>query len=189
MPYIDRELMLRLIAGHGQLEFHLWGPRSRDESNVGSDESLEAAAFLRALETMPNVRLHGSVRPATLANEMSDVDLLLMCYAVERDPNRGCNSHKLLEYLSTGRVVVANYVSDYADKPGLIEMVAADGRDKLVDLFDAVIRDLDRYNDPEHRQRRLAFALDNSYSKQIDRIEICARQLSPPATRREHAHV
>jgi hypothetical protein len=187
MPYIDRELLLRLVSGHKQIEFHMWGPRSRDESNVGSDESLEGARFVRALESMPNVRLHGSVRPSTLAKEIREVDLLLMCYAVKRDPNGGCNSHKLLEYLSTGRVVVANHVSDYADKPGLVEMVAADGQENLIDLFDSVVHDLDRHNDRQHRQRRLLFALDNSYSKQIGRIADCANEASQRESREERA--
>ena len=171
MPYIDRELMLRIIAEHPRIDFHLWGPRSSSESNVGSDQSAEGTAFVRALEELPNVTLHGAVTPTALADQIDGMDLLLLCYAVTRDPNRGCNSHKILEYLSTGRVIVSNHVSDYADRPELIEMPSATAGGDLVELFDGALARITKLNAPEKGRVRREFALDNSYSKQIDRIE------------------
>jgi hypothetical protein len=189
MPYVDREVLLDLIAGHEQMKFHFWGPRSPDESNVGAENSRASAEFIRALESRPNVVLHGPQPPSALAQQIGDVDLLLMCYSVARDPNRGCNSHKILEYMSTGRAIVANHVSDYANKQDLIEMMSADGSGTMAELFDNVVRKIDRHNSPERRHMRLAYALDNSYSKQIDRIGAFAAQLSrrPVAQERSHA--
>lgn len=186
MPYIDRDMLLQLVAGHPGIAFHFWGPRSPAESNVGSDGSAGTGAFIRALEAFPNAMLHGPLPPSVLAQRIGDVDLLLMCYSVSRDPNHGCNSHKLLEYLSTGRVIVSNHVSDYADKPGLIEMMEpASGRD-ITELFDDVIARITDLNNRASGRGRLAFALDNSYSKQIDRIasfaaEAAARSHEPRA--------
>lgn len=169
MRYIDRGGLLRLIAGHSKIAFHFWGPRTPAESNVGSDGSSEAEAFVRALEGMPNVVLHGPQPTRLLVQQIADVDLLLMCYSISRDPNRGCNSHKILEYLSTGRVIVSNYVSDYSDKPGLIEMMGS-SNDDMTELFAGVVSRIVDLNDRTHRRPRLAFALDNSYCQQIDRI-------------------
>jgi glycosyltransferase involved in cell wall biosynthesis len=170
MTYLDRDALLDIIARHERMEFNFWGPRSPHESNVGGEDSRESVAFIRTLESRPNVILHGPQPPADLAQQIGDMDVLLMCYAVARDPNRGCNSHKILEYMSTGRAIVANHVSDYVNKQGLIEMMPADGRETLAELFDDVIREIDRHNSPERRRKRLDYALDNSYSKQIDRI-------------------
>jgi hypothetical protein len=141
------------------------------------------------LESMPNAFLHGPQAPAALVQQIGDVDLLLMCYSVVRDPNRGCNSHKILEYMSTGRAIVANHVSDYAHKQDLIEMMPADGSGTMADLFDNVVREIDRHNSPKRRRKRLAYALDNSYSKQIDRIgAFAAREArSSLAHARSHA--
>lgn len=170
MPYIDREVLLRLIVGHSRIEFLFWGPRTSAESNVGSDDSAETKAFVRALEAMPNVVLHGPLPTSALAGRIGDVDLLLMCYSVSRDPNHGCNSHKILEYLSTGRVIVSNHVSDYADKPELIEMLEPASESDITELFDGVVARITELNDSTHGRARIAFALENSYSKQIDRI-------------------
>lgn len=170
MPYIDCELMLRIIASHQDVEFHLWGPRSNSESNVGSDSIAEGMAFIRALAALPNVTLHGAVEPAVLATQIGDMDILLLCYSVARDPNRGCNSHKILEYLSTGRVIVSNHVSDYADKPELIEMMPSTGDSDMMKLFDGVTGRITDLNSQQKRRARLEFALHNTYSNQIDRI-------------------
>jgi len=170
MQYIDRDVLLRLVAGHSEIEFHFWGARTSVESNLGSDESSTAVAFVRALEAMPNVVLHGPHPPSVLAQRISDVDLLLICYSVSRDPNRGCNSHKILEYLSTGRVIVSNHVSDYSDKPELIEMMRSTSNNDMTELFDHVVARITDFNGMKRGRARLAFALDNSYSKQIDRI-------------------
>jgi len=176
MPYIDREAMLALIERRSDVEFHLWGPREPKESNVGAEG--DAARFIRDLMLHRNVILHGPRTPSEISGQIADMDLLLLCYAVDRDPNHGCNSHKILEYMSTGRVIVANHVSDYSARPHLIEMVPADGSRTLADLFDSVVNDLERYNGSSYRERRLRYVLDNSYSKQIDRISSFRNELA-----------
>jgi glycosyltransferase involved in cell wall biosynthesis len=188
IPSVDREVLLELIATYEQVEFHFWGPRSAQESNVGGENSRQSVEFIRTLEARPNVVLRGPQPPALLAQQIGDVDLLLMCYSVARDPNRGCNSHKILEYMSTGRAIVANHVADYANKHGLIEMMSFDGNGTMVDLFSNVLSEIDRHNGPERRLKRLAYALDNSYEKQIDRIGVFAAQLSGLALKRERSH-
>lgn len=170
MRYLDRDVLQSVVASHPELEFHFWGPRTASESNVGSDDAPDAERFVMSLASMPNVTLHGPQRANALAGQIGDVDLLVMCYSVSRDPNHGCNSHKILEYLSTGRVVVSNHVSDYADKPELLEMMTPDGGGTFSELFGEVTRRITEHNDETRQRRRLTYALDNSYPKQIDRI-------------------
>ena len=185
MPYIDREGMLELMERHPSVEFHLWGPRTPSESNVGADDG--GSSFTGRLARNANVILHGPKTPAQIAEQIGDSDILLMCYSVARDPNRGCNSHKILEYLSTGNVIVANHVSDYAEQPGLIEMVPADGCRTLLEVFDAVLRDLEVHNAPSRRERRLRYTLDNSYPAQIDRIAAFRNTVAGAMTSAENA--
>jgi hypothetical protein len=81
------------------------------------------------------------------------------------------NSHKLLEYLSTGKVVVANLFDVYKTTKELIIMPEDNDDAKIPALFHKVISNLEYYNSPELQQKRKAFALDNTYEKQIERIE------------------
>jgi hypothetical protein len=178
MPYIDRPTMLEVIASNQEVEFHLWGPRTNAESNLGSDSSGENEQFISALQARQNVVFHGAVPPSRLAVELEKMDLLLMCYDVQRDPNRGCNSHKILEYLSTGRAIVANHVSDYEERRDLLEMASSDGHPTVTETFQRVVREIDSRNDEIHRRARLLYAINNSYENQIDRIEKFVSELS-----------
>jgi glycosyltransferase involved in cell wall biosynthesis len=171
MPFIDRAEMLDVIAANEDVEFHFWGPRTGRESNLGTDSSGDGERFIAALEARRNVVFHGAVPPSKLAAELEEADLLLMCYDVQRDPNRGCNSHKILEYLSTGRAIVANHVLDYATRSDLMEMASGHGHPAVSDVFRTVVREIDERNDDAHREARLLYALDNSYDKQVERIE------------------
>jgi hypothetical protein len=171
MKYLDSSTICRLVSAHGDLEFHFWGPRTPQESNVASAESSEAREFIRCLTDSRNVVLHGPLPPGVLARELGEMDVLLLCYNVAADPNRGCNSHKILEYLSTGCTIVANHVSDYAGRMDLMEMLPSADNTEMPQLFAGTVRDIVRLNAEELRLTRIAYALDNSYAKQIDRIE------------------
>ena len=105
------------------------------------------------------------------AVEIRDIDGFLVCIDPEADSNKGSNSHKILEYLNTGKVVISNYISSYSDKRDLIAMVDENSNSKLPDLFKKVISNLSSYNSIEFQKKRIEFALDNTYAKQIDRIE------------------
>jgi glycosyltransferase involved in cell wall biosynthesis len=171
MRYVDRNRLRTLVHEHEELEFHFWGPRFPAESNVSGSNSNEIREFIRVLQSRPNVVLHGPLPPHELAIQLGDMDLLLMCYDVADDPNRGCNSHKILEYLSTGRVIVANHISDYAGKLGLIEMLPSLDNTQFPRLFDHTVRNVVDMNRFDRQQLRLRHALDNSYAHQIGRIE------------------
>jgi hypothetical protein len=49
-------------------------------------------------------------------------------------------------------------------------MCEKEEEEKLPSLFDQVVENLALYNREEQQRRRIDFALDNTYSRQIDRI-------------------
>jgi hypothetical protein len=169
--HLDREVFTRIIESHPSVEFHLWGPIRYGDSNVSGTHSEDTARFLGFLESQPNVRLRGVQPPARYSRELMEMDLFLMCYDVQADPNGGSNSHKLLEYLSTGRVVVSNRVSTYADDPDLIRMVPNSTNELLPELFASTLASLDECNRPELQAYRARFALSHSYAEQVKKIE------------------
>lgn len=169
--YLDREVFARIVESHPEVEFHLWGPVRYDQSNVSGAFSDDTLRFIELLDARPNVRLRGVQPPARYAAELMEMDLFLMCYDVRADPNGGSNSHKLLEYLSTGRVVVSNRVSTYEHDPDLIRMVSEDTNDRLPELFASTLDILDELNRPELQSYRAHFALSHSYCAQVEKIE------------------
>ncbi|MBS1506735.1 MAG: hypothetical protein JSS79_08820 [Bacteroidetes bacterium] len=161
---LDIPALLKIVKENPEIEFHFIGPNVN--SNLGGSANEELDAMFTQSK---NVIAHGSLRPEEVATRISSFDFFLICY---RD-NLGeiaSNSHKLLEYLSTGKVVVSSWISTYESMtPHLFEMVK--NNSDLPSRFKEVASRLDFYNSESLQETRKAFANDNSYEKQIERIE------------------
>ena len=159
-----------IISSHPDIEFHFWGPHSLDENNV-TDATIilseEWKAFLLFLKECPAVYLHGVKDQPTLAAAMQEMDMFLFVYSAVNDMNAASNSHKLLEYISTGKVVVGTLVSTY-ENTGLMEMTKEEA--ELPELFTHAVQNLAQYNEASKQQQRMNYALDNTYAKQVERI-------------------
>jgi hypothetical protein len=162
----------RVIEAHPGIEFHFWGPSSMQDNNVTSRDGLiipELTAFIGFLQQQPNVFLHGVAGQQELAEKLPAMDMFLFLYSPRRELNGASNAHKLLEYLSTGKTVVSTHVSNYAGT-GLLMMSDAAAEDDLPDLFDQAVEDLPHHNSAENQIRRIRFALENVYPRQVERI-------------------
>jgi glycosyltransferase involved in cell wall biosynthesis len=167
---MDTQLGRTIIGGHPEIEFHFWGPHSRDGNNVSSGEApADLLEFIEFLKSQPNVLLHGVKEQSALAGALAGMDAFLFLYSAAKDLNGASNSHKLLEYLSTGKPVISTYVSNYAGT-NLLEMGDQTEEHLLPALFKKVTDDLALYNAPERQQQRIRFALDNTYRRQVIRI-------------------
>jgi hypothetical protein len=168
---LDRRVFRSIVGENRDVEFHVWGPAAPSESNVSAQSSKERDAFIRFLREAPNVRLRGVAPPSALARELHSMDAFLLCYDPRRDPAAGANSHKLLEYLSTGRLVVANHVSTYRRHDALLRMAPAGDNATLAAIFEHAMRNIADLNRADLHATRTRFALDQSYERQVDRIE------------------
>ena len=175
---LDRPMFQHLVESQPQVEFHLWGRYDLSDWTLGGEEGQSVIDFVGFLKKAPNVILHGPKSPDKLVVEIEEIDAWLLCYDMDRDPNKGSNSHKILEYLSTGKAIIANHVSSYRDET-VLEMLPPGTNDKLPELFEKVIAQLDHYNSPELQRQRIEFALDNSYPKQIQRMSDILEHIIP----------
>ncbi len=115
--------------------------------------------------------LHGAVPASVLAKEFQRMDAFLICYDVTKDQSKGTNYHKVIEYISTGKVIISNNITTYQDLPDLVVMVQArDDNRELPKLFKEVMENLPLYNREQLYEKRKAFALNNTYEKQVERI-------------------
>jgi hypothetical protein len=171
-PDIDKDILLQLVRDNGDHMFNFWGSYTLESTNIGGRMDIATVSFIKALQQQQNVVLHGVVSPHQLAKEIRKMDAFLICYDVQKDQSKGTNYHKLLEYVSTGKVIISNNITTYRDKPFLVQMVPEREHNKsLPALFKKVMREISLFNTPELQQQRAAFAAENAYIKQLDRIE------------------
>lgn len=166
--YIDYETIIKIIKSNPEVNFCFIGPYQKN--NLGGEES-EFAVYINILKELKNVQLLGSKSPSEVAVIIQDMDLFLIAYNADKYPTEVSNSHKLMEYLSTGKVIVANKTLTYQTKEyeGLIIM--SEKNSDLVEIFKMTIDHLDEQNCLELTKKRINFALENSYPKQIEKIE------------------
>jgi len=175
---IDRPVFLQIIEENPGVNFECWGPYRLNDSNIGGDQDPEMKSFVERLQTQKNVVLHGAVPVKKLAGELHRMDAFLICYDVQRDQSKGTNYHKIMEYLSTGKVIVSNNVTTYKNREDLVQMIAdRQSNQALPALFKKVIGNIGQYNSPDAIQNRRQFAGNNTYHAQVERIGECLEQL------------
>lgn len=163
---IDKQNLFRIIGEHNEIEFNFIGPiRSSNLSLFSSSNDI-----IERLKSFDNVILHDTMPPERVALAIQDYDIFLICYDTVKYGKMVTNNHKLLEYLSTGKTVIANRTATYDEtSQDLFEMVT-DNKD-LPQRFARTLSLLAELNDETHYNRRVSFADDNTYDRQLDRIE------------------
>lgn len=163
ISFLDIPVLQTIITEHPEIEFNFFGS---DEYNAKNDNHIKWAKFL---DEAGNVKLHGSVSPMVLAQAYEEMAGFLLCYKPDYKNYHAENSHKVLEYLSTGKVLISTYLSIYSGS-NFINMSPKDENKDLIKIFTNTITDLDKYNSPELQGARILFALDNTYTKQLQKI-------------------
>lgn len=161
--FLNKDIFRAIIVENPSISFHLFGSTEHNKS----DET--EAGWFHFLQNQSNVILHGFMKPEQLANELHAMDALLLCYKPDNKDYFGENTHKMLEYLSTGKTIVSSHISLYANSE-LIEMTEAGHDEALPNLFTSSIRNLEILNREELARKRINYALDNTYKQQIKRI-------------------
>lgn len=168
-PEINRELIISLIKKYPQTTFNFWGPSNLSESNVDGDRSYEVKEFINKLHHASNVNMHGVLGGTELAKKLVENDIMLLPLKYTNN-YEGSNSHKIMEYLSTGKVIVSNFISTYSNS-NLLEMAASDNLEEIESVFYKVYSNIAFYNSKEKMKQRIIYALDNTYKRQTDKIQ------------------
>lgn len=170
IPYLDHELVRGIVQAFPDKHFHFVGPYRSDQSTLG-DGDHKAGELIRFLLSQPNVTLHGSKGSADLAEILRQMDCFLICYTGRFPGYDLSNSHKILEYLSTGKPVVSSPVLAYQDKQHLLYMPSGKDEHTYVDFFVETISSLPELESEQLMKERRSFALSNTYSQQVERID------------------
>jgi hypothetical protein len=169
---LDRETLIEIVRGNPDIKFEFWGTFHGKDSNLGESISPSFKTFINGLQDCPNVILHGPVSSEALASGYGNMDGFLICYDIQKDQSHGTNYHKIMEFLSTGKVIISNNVTTYQNYPDLLVMTTdRQSNRELPEIFRNVVGNIGKYNDPKIQEKRRNFAKDNTYSNQVERID------------------
>lgn len=170
MKLIDYENLLKTVRENPTIQFVFIGPDKK--SNLGGTTKFNE---LDTLKSFQNTYFTGELSKNELIKILPFFDVFWLCYNNKKYPIEVSNSHKILEYLSTGKVVVSNYISTYKNET-ILEMVM--DNNLLAEKLKEVSSQIVQYNSIEKQQQRIAFANENTYKKQLKRIEILINTLN-----------
>lgn len=158
MPYLDLQLLGAVITAHPHVRFHLVGGY------------LQGSNIRVQLANLSNVVWWGKVKSASIPAILDSADVLLVCYKADHHIDQA-NPHKLMEYMASGRTVVATYTEEYAYCNHLLAMSDPGDNAMYPELFASVLERLNESNSPEQLRLRQDFAANHTYLKQLERIE------------------
>ncbi len=170
-PDIDWETLKKIVTANPDVIFNFWGAYDDKNANLSDAGTTTVNTPKSILGDMPNAMFHGAVSPNELAEHLKQMDCFLICYDIVKDQSGGTNYHKVLEYIATGKVIVANNITTYASLPDLVVMPEERNNNKLPALFTTVINDLGAYNSTDRRKKRITYARQHTYANNINRIE------------------
>ncbi len=114
-PILDKVNLAAIVKNNPDIEFHFYGAYEKALNNLGGTVSQETTDFIDFLKKSENCVLHGMVSSKTLSKELRIQDAFLICYDYNFDKNKCSNSHKILEYLATGKPIISTRISMYDD--------------------------------------------------------------------------
>ena len=156
MGYLDVELLAAVARDHHDATLHLVGGAPAD------------APLRKALADQPQVVWWGHQPSALLPAILAQADIMLVTYQEEHWKDQA-SPHKFMEYLGSGKVIVATYTHQYRNYRHLLAMADLGG--DYLDLLRDVRKALPTWNSPDLVQMRRMFAQDHTYARQLERIE------------------
>ena len=159
IQFIDWTTLLLCVKKNPHIDFCFIGP--------GAD-SIFIEEYINELSKMENCYFINQLSSEDLQSHYASADLLLLCYK-EGFQSQLANPHKVMEYLGSGKIVVATPTEEYRTNNLLVAMPLLNS--EYPELLRNVSENLDTYNNPILFKQRIAFALENTYENQIQKIE------------------
>jgi len=158
IPYLDWSLIKQLIKNNSHVNFIFAGPWNENERK-------------NQVCTFDNVHYLGVLKADELVSYYSLADVLLIAYKADEYKDQLSNPHKMMEYLASGKMIVATYTDNYKKlaEEGLFLM--SNNQEDFLPLFGKAISNLSYWNSEEKQNLRKGYASENTYDKQIERIE------------------
>lgn len=156
---IDWPMIERLVRENPEAMFRLIGPtEGLAEPQYGEN--------IARIKLMPNCEMPGLIPADKVVEQAKDVDLWLVCYDIGRRPEAAINTHKVLEYLATGKAVLSNYIAAYKGN-GLLHMPETHSNEDMPTILAKVLAASEQTNSADEMVSRATFALGHSYAANV----------------------
>ncbi len=159
LKYIDWKSILTVITHHPHVGFFFAGPFTLSNKAV------------KRLRRNANVILLGEISSDRISSFYKQMDLLLLCYRANEYKHQLENPHKMMEYLGSGKMIVATFTAQYEQLMEKNIVLMSNLNEEFSEKFHQAVNNLGSWNSDGKRQLRNQIALDNTYDTQIDRIE------------------
>jgi hypothetical protein len=166
---IDYPVLLQIVLENPEVKFHFYGNHST-KSNIGADSSKANLEYLEQIKQSTNCIFHGVLGKRELALELNQMDGFLICYDPEKGQSSGSNSHKILEFLSTGKVIFSSHFSYYVGTELFLMNLRNQSNSVLISEFKQGIMDFQNSNSLYNIAKRKEFAMEQSYVSNLSKI-------------------
>jgi hypothetical protein len=166
IPFIDWVLLYAVVRGNPEVDFIFIGPNAKV-----LDHDKEQDQAKKELLLLNNTFFLDRLNSSELFRYQSTADILLVVYKEQYHANQTANPHKMMEYLGSGKMIVATRTLEYLElhDEGLLLMTKFNR--EFIDLFRHAVERIDVWNNAEMQAERKAYAQKNTYDVQISRIE------------------
>ena len=158
IKYIDWNLIEKLVTNFPTIDFHFLGQWNYKEENL-------------KLNSKPNFHYYGRVATDDLPSFYSKMDVLMILYQYEKYPQQLSNPHKMMEYLGSGKMVLATFTEEYQQlaNEGIIKMTKS-AKEYYI-FLDEIVKDIGYWNRKKMCELRQSFANTKTYNFQIKKVE------------------
>lgn len=164
MPFIDWAVLNQLVMNFVLVDFVF----------VGSNINV-ALKNLHAETNNSNVFFINTVSADKIQAYLAQADILLLSYTPEYYQTYA-SPHKMMEYMASGKAILASWTPEYETLHEKKLILMAKNDKEFLANFKFTISDLDELSNKEREVSRKNFAKDNSYERQIQRIELLMNQ-------------
>ena len=166
MDNIDYDTIIELVKENKGMNFHFIGPNEVKSQNNNLGIQQNNIKNIRTLKAQNNTIFHGVLYKEKLVQLLRKLDAMFLCYhEFGMHPVAPVNSHKILEFLALGKVVISNYFEDYNPyNNDLIFMPKKNHTSaQYIKKFKLVVDDLHKFNKEHLIKKRSDFAKKRTY--------------------------
>ena len=162
MIKLDWKTLFHTVKINSNADFIFIGPLdgSKNDTNITS-------GYRSKLMKLKNSHFIGRIHSNELINYYSAADGLLLCYQ-EKYHAEQSNPHKIMEYLGSGKPVIATKTGEFLSDGDLTLMTKYNS--EYSSLVSDFVNNQGTFDSDELKNHRINFAKSNSYDQQIEKI-------------------
>ena len=170
IPFLDEEGLKKIVLENPKVQFHFWGAYSTVNNNLLANYDVNIYNTIQYLKNnCTNTHFYGVKTTEEIIPELNKIDAFIYINSSLKDVNGGANSHKILEYLSTGKTIISTYLSFYANQ-NLFPLLQKGKEYTYVEEFNNSIKKLNVLNQKDVQVNRIQFVLKNTYCNNLNKI-------------------